>query len=88
MQEDASGRLQSQSPEGRCMLDGPLQCLSESAFDLIVASNIAPHDCSQAGPDEGSLWQMCDCNRRQAMHLSCKRQINEADLVRMHRIIE
>ena len=58
MQEDASGCLQSQSLEGSCMLDGPLQCLSESAFDLIIASNIAPHDCNQAGPDEGPL---CRC---------------------------
>ena len=63
MQKDASGCLQSQSPEGRCMLDGPLQCLSEAAFDLIIASNIAPHDCRQAGPDAGSLWHICDFNR-------------------------
>ena len=42
------------------MLDGPLQCLSEAAFDLTVASNIAPLDCSQAELDEGSLWQMHD----------------------------
>ena len=73
MQEDASGRLQSQSPEGRCMLDGPLQCLSEATFDLMIASNIAPLDCSQAGPDEVSLWQMHDFSCSKVMHLTCKR---------------